>query len=138
MQGLSSLRFHHFGLAVRDDTAALAFLRAQGLVPGERVYDPNQNVYVRLCTADHHPTVEIVQPGEGKSPIDSLIRKYNELFYHSCYEVDDLDATLAAIRALGIDYFTIAERKPAPLFGGRHVSFHQLDGYGIVEFLETE
>ncbi|MEZ0262658.1 MAG: VOC family protein [Alphaproteobacteria bacterium] len=134
---LTGLKFHHLGLAVRNDKEALTMLDALGYTPHERVFDPHQNVYVRLCTAEGQPAIEIVQPGEtDKSPIDPLISKYNELIYHTCYETPDLATTLQEIEGSGLRYMTIAERKPAALFGGRHVSFHKVFGWGILELLE--
>lgn len=132
---LSQLRFHHMGLAVRDDRAALAMVAALGLSCGPKIFDPIQNVHVRLCTSDHHPAIEIVQPGEGKSPIDRIINRYNELIYHICYEVADRAAVLAAIEQSGLRMLTISDPKPAVLFGGREVSFHQVAGFGIIELL---
>jgi hypothetical protein len=135
---LKSLIFNHLGLAVKDDQAALTMLGAMGYEAGERIHDPIQNVYVRLCTAEKFPTVEIVQPGggEGKSPVDGVISKYNQMIYHTCYETADLDATLAELRGLGLQVMTLSQRQPAVLFGGRHVSFHMVQGVGIIELLE--
>jgi methylmalonyl-CoA/ethylmalonyl-CoA epimerase len=133
---LTGLKFHHMGLAVRQDEDALVMLKAMGYEAGEKIFDPLQNVYVRLCTSPRHPTLEIIQPGEGKSPVDALISKYNEIIYHVCYETDDLDKTLADIEAAGLRCLPVAERKPAMLFGGRHVSFYRVVGYGIIELLE--
>lgn len=131
------LTFHHLGLAVKDDGPALSFYGALGYEIGERVHDPLQNVYVRLCTAAGRATVEIVQPGEnGPSPVDSLITRFNEMIYHTCYETPDLEAALAALRALGLRPQALGPRRPAVLFGGRHVSFHRLPGVGIIELLE--
>jgi methylmalonyl-CoA/ethylmalonyl-CoA epimerase len=137
MTPLANLAFHHLGLAVKDDTAALVFLSGLGYAPGERLYDPLQNVFVRLCVAQGRPTVEIVQPGEqGASPVDSVVARFNEMIYHTCYEVEDLDAVLAEMKALGLRVQALGERKPAILFAGRHVSFHRIQGVGIVELLE--
>ncbi len=136
-QALKDLTFNHFGLAVKQDKEALTMLEAMGYTPGERILDPLQNVYVRLVTAPDKPTIEIVQPGEGdKSPLDAMISKYNELIYHTCYETPDLAKTLASIEAAGLRCMTLAERKPAVLFGGRHVSFYKIFGWGILELLE--
>ena len=134
---LSALTFHHLGLAVKDDAAALAMLVALGYTAQDKIFDPAQNVFVRLCLSPTQPTVEIVQPGpEGKSPIDNWIAKYNELIYHTCYETPDLAATLADIEKAGLRVMTLAERKAAVLFGGRHVSFYKVMGFGIIELLE--
>jgi methylmalonyl-CoA/ethylmalonyl-CoA epimerase len=134
---LTDLRFHHLGLAVRQDKETLLMLEALGYKPGERILDKLQNCYVRLCTCPDKPAVEIVQPGdEGKSPVDAMISKYNELVYHSCYETPDLSETLKSIETAGLRCMTLVERRPAILFGGRHVSFYRIPGFGIVELLE--
>jgi hypothetical protein len=136
-KALADLTFHHLGLAVRQDAEALAMLAALGYAAGERIFDPQQNVYVRLCTAPAHPAVEIVQPGaEGKSPVDGMISKYNELIYHTCYETPDLAKTLESIARAGLRCMVLSDRKPAVLFGGRHVSFYRIPGWGIIELLE--
>lgn len=134
---LDGLTFHHMGLAVKDDGPALTMLGALGYSAGERVLDPLQNVYVRLCTARDRPTVEIVQPGPGeRSPVDGIISRFNEMIYHTCYETQDLAQTLAGLQAAGLRVLTLAPRQPAVLFGGRHVSFYRVQGFGILELLE--
>ena len=134
---LSDLKFNHLGLAVRDDREGLIMVEALGYELGNRFYDPLQNVFVRLCIAPGRPTVEIVQPGDkGKSPIDSIISKYNEVIYHTCYETPDLTKTLQGIEHVGLRLMTLSERTPAVLFGGRHVSFYKVFGWGIIELLE--
>lgn len=135
---LSPLTFHHLGLAVKDDRAALRMYGALGYEIGERVNDPLQNVYVRLCTALGRPTVEIVQPGDsGRSPVDGIISKYNEMIYHTCYETADLAQTLQAFVALELRPLALGPRQPAVLFGGRHVSFYRIQGVGVIELLES-
>lgn len=134
---MKPLSFHHHGLAVKKDEKALTMLGLLGYTIGENIYDPLQNVHVRLCTSPAHPAVEIVTPGpDGKSPIDTLISKYDELIYHVCYETDDLEETLTTLEDAGLRCLCISERKPAILFGGRHVSFYKIPGWGIIELLE--
>ncbi len=135
---LSDLKFHHYGLALKKEGDALKFLEAQGFEIGEKIYDPEQNVYVRLLEHPDKPTVEFVLPGEGECPLEPILKKHNEMFYHTCYETDDLDQTLKALDDLGLRVICIAERKPAILFGGRHVSFYKIFGFGIIELLEIE
>ncbi len=131
------LSFHHMGLAVKNDNEALVMLQALGYSIGDRIYDPLQNVYLRLCTSVNQPAVEIVQPGDnGKSPVDLILSKYNELIYHTCYETLDLCATLETIEQIGMRCILLSDRKPSVLFGGRHVSFYKICGWGIIEFLE--
>lgn len=133
---LADLKFHHYGLALSKEDEALKLLLAMGFTAGQKVYDPLQNVHVRLLTHANKPTVEFIMPGEGGSPIEALIKKHNEMFYHSCYETANLDQTLSGLEALGLRVVCLSERKPAVLFGGRHVSFYKVFGFGILEFLE--
>ena len=134
---LGDLKFNHMGLAVKQEKDALAMLESLNYSIGERIYDPLQNVHLRLCTAPEHPSVEVVLPGnEGKSPLDSILSKYNELIYHTCYETPDLGKTLDCIEKTGLRCMPLSERKPAVLFGGRHVSFYRIFGWGIIELLK--
>ena len=134
---IPGLTFHHHGLAVKKDDQALSMLRFLGYNIGEKLFDPLQNVYVRLCESVDHPAVEIVMPSpEGKSPIDTIITKYDELVYHTCYETDDRETVLTRLEEHGLRCLCISERKPAVLFGGCHVSFYKVVGWGIVELLE--
>jgi len=136
---LTKLSFHHLGLAVKDDRHALIMLEQLGYTVCERVHDPLRNVYVRMCSSPSHPAVEIVQPGEdGRSPVDKLISQYGELIYHTCYETPDLSETLSMIQKAGLRCIPLSERGPAVLFGGRHVSFYKIPGWGIIELLEPQ
>ena len=136
---LKQLSFHHLGLAVKDDRHALTMLEGLGYTVNERVHDPLRNVYVRMCNSPSHPAVEIVQPGEdGRSPVDKIISQYSELIYHTCYETPDLSNTLSMIQKAGLRCIPLSEREPAVLFGGRHVSFYKIPGWGIIELLEPQ
>lgn len=134
----AALKFHHLGLAVKDDGPALVYLGALGYRLGERIFDPIQNVYVRLCIAAGRPTVELVQPGDsGPSPVDALISRFNEMIYHTCYETSEPAlAVVEGLKGLGLRIITLSPPQPAVLFGGRRVSFHRIQGVGIVELLE--
>ena len=111
---LDHLTFHHMALAVKTDREALVMLEALGFTIGQRIHDPVQNVYVRLCTSPSRPPVEIVQPGGGdKGPVDAILSKYREVIYHTCYETPDLQATLAAFDGLGLSYMTLSDWRPA-------------------------
>ena len=134
---LSDLKFNHLGIALRRDRDALLFAESLGYLVGERVYDPLQNVYLRLCTAAGRPAIEFVQPGIGSGPLDSILGRYDELIYHTCYETPDLTGTLRAMEEVGLRWITQSEPKPAVLFSGRYVSFYRIVGWGIVELLEN-
>ena len=133
---IHDLRLHHHGLAVREDTEALTFLALLGYNCSVPVYDPVQNVRLRLCSHDAMPTVEIVMPGEGPGPLDAILRRQDQLLYHTCYEVDDRAAVLGALEQADLRVFEVLGPTPAILFGGRQVSFHTVLGFGLIELLD--
>jgi catechol 2,3-dioxygenase-like lactoylglutathione lyase family enzyme len=133
----SHLTFHHLGLAVASEKQALTFLSALGYEPGNAVYEPLQRVNLMMCTHASEPAVEIIWPGEGKSPVDGLIRRHAAgIVYHICYSTDDLAGALAGLEGQGIRMLCVSPPQPALLFGGRPVSFYQAAGVGLVEILE--
>ena len=133
---LAGLTFHHLGLALRKEDEALNFLDHLGYALGEKIYDAEQNVYARLCTSSELPDIEILLPGEGKTPLESILKNNSELLYHTCYKSTDLSAFLAGLNTAGIRHICVSPPKPAILFGGRKVSFYHIRGYGLIEILE--
>ena len=131
-----SLIFHHLGLAVENDKQAIIFLRGMGYETGEIIYDPEQNVHLRFCTAPGLPSFELIMPGIGNGPLTPIFKRHNELIYHPCYQVEDLGASLKSIEDAGLRVLTISQPKPSILFGGRRVSFYRIFGFGMIELLE--
>jgi catechol 2,3-dioxygenase-like lactoylglutathione lyase family enzyme len=131
------LNFHHLGLAVRRPEEATAFVSVLGYRISETVFDPEQNVYLAICSHDTEPTVEIIWPGETKGPVHSLTMHHPAgVIYHICYSTDDLGAALAGLEKAGLRVVCVSTPKPAPLFGGRKVSFYNVSGIGLMEILE--
>ena len=131
------LQFHHFGLAVRRPDEARKFVATLGYQLGEFVFEPAQNVHLQLCTHAAQPAVEIIWPGDTTGPVDKLAQRHaSGIIYHLCYETDNLAAALAGLAAAGLRPLCISPATPAPLFGGRPVSFYNVAGLGLVEILE--
>ena len=128
------LRFNHLGLAVAAPEAAFRFLGTLGYAPGAQTFDPLQNVNLAMRHHDVMPDVEVIWPGDGKSPIDQIIKR-GALIYHSCYETDDAAAALEAMRADGLRVYALGEPKPARLFGGVPVSFYAVHDVGMIELI---
>jgi Glyoxalase/Bleomycin resistance protein/Dioxygenase superfamily len=137
MSNLSSLRFHHLGLAVETPEPAGSFLAQLGYTLGEPVFDPLQNVRLTLCEHPSMPAVEIICKGDGKGPLDRLLVKHPEgLVYHICFTTTNLERTLLAFSSSGLRAYCVSPPKPAVLFGGKAVSFYQIVGMGLIELLD--
>jgi len=131
------LGFHHLGLAVRRPQEAVAFLSAMGYRTGESVLDPVQNVHLMMCAHETEPEVEIIWPSDTKGPLDGMLQRHVAgIIYHVCYVTDDLAAALAGMEKAGLRALCVSPPKPAPLFGGRPVSFYNVIGIGLIEILE--
>ena len=130
------LRFHHFGLAVRDVPAALNVLRGLGYRCQDEIHDPLQEVRLVWCDHPAMPAVELVAPSDKPGPVDNILEHSTESIYHLCYEASDIDESVEAIKASGLRVLPVAPPKPAVLFGGRRVGFYQLRGFGLIEILE--
>jgi len=131
------MTFHHMGLAVRQEDQAINFLEGMDYRIGDKIYDPEQNVHLRLCTALDKPAFELIMQGIGDGPLDTILKHTSEIIYHTCYETDCLDKTLSALEATDLRVFPIVPPKPALLFGNRKVSFYQVMGFGFIELLES-
>jgi methylmalonyl-CoA/ethylmalonyl-CoA epimerase len=136
MIAVEGFKFHHFGLAVKRDKAACRFLESLGYTLGEKIYDPEQDVNLRLCVADKQPAVELVTPGNGEGPLTPILKRQSEAIYHICYEVSEAGTSIDALNAAGHRVIQVVEPKPAILFEGRLVSFYQVLGFGLIELLE--
>ena len=70
------LEFHHLGLAVKSEAEADAveYLEAMDYAVGEKIYDNEQNVNLRMCHHASEPDIEIVLPGDGKGPLDPILK----------------------------------------------------------------
>lgn len=132
-----SASFHHFGLAARDPVPALAYLQSMGYSCVREVWDPLQEVHLRWCEAENAPAVEIVTPPTGSDgPLASVLASQGTSFYHLCHEIRlPIAEVLDALEKAGRRVLTVREPMPSVLFGGRHVSFHVVRGFGLVEFL---
>ncbi|WP_175152635.1 VOC family protein [Paraburkholderia ultramafica] len=131
------LTFHHLGLAVKRPDAAIAFLEALGYKIGEVVFDALQTVNVVMCSHESMPSIEIIFPAEGTSPIDRFLQRHKEgLVYHMCFETRDIESSLSKVKAdKALQLIDVSPPTPAVLFGGDLVSFYLIEGVGLIEII---
>lgn len=135
MQALG-LTFDHFGLATRDAGRTLSFLRDLGYRTPPTVHDPLQRVNLVLCEHQAQPAVEVIFAAEDDGPLDVILAQQPQAIYHLCYRSNDVEVSLAAMKAAGHRTILVVPPKPAVLFGHRPVSFHMVRGFGLIEIIE--
>ena len=130
------LRLHHWGFVVADiERSAESFSQSLGAAWDKMVYhDPNQRVRVTFLSHTGSPVFELVQPASEDSPVSRFLRERGGGLHHVCYEVEELEASMAELRSRGS---VIAKRPlPAVAFGGRRIAWVITREKLLVELLE--
>ena len=113
-------RVDHLGIAVPslDDAVknyeALLGAQCEGI---EEVADQKVRAAF-FSVGDTH--IELLEPTIDDSPIRGFLEKRRGGLHHICIEVDDIDATLAAYRELGV---RLIDEQPRIGAGGKRVAF---------------
>jgi methylmalonyl-CoA/ethylmalonyl-CoA epimerase len=129
--------FHHVGFVVASIANSVhGFAGALEMDWDEQVFhDPNQGVRVTFLKGRHaaDPLLELVEPADDKSPVQSFAAKGGGL-HHVCYVADNLEQALAGARSAG----AIVTRQPMPAvaFGGRRIAWVYTKNRLLIEYLE--
>jgi methylmalonyl-CoA/ethylmalonyl-CoA epimerase len=95
-------RIDHIGVAVTDLDAAIALYRqtfGMELVHRETVTEQGVEA-VLLDVGENH--VELLSPLGDDTPVGKFLARKGPGLHHVAYQVTDIDATLAALRAAGM------------------------------------
>lgn len=79
--------------------------------------------------------LELIEPWGDDSPVATRVKKSPGL-YHLCFEVDDLEETLAHLEATE-EATVVKPPQPAPAIENRRVAFVVTTGNDLVEFVES-
>lgn len=129
------MKFNHFGLAVFNFEPAVSFFRKLGYEVSPPVSDLEQNVELVMCTAQAQPAVELIKALNEKSPVWPFLKKNNEMVYHTCYTVNNIEQAINK-NLKGFRVIKLSEPKPAILFQNALVGFYYVKGIGLIELLE--
>jgi methylmalonyl-CoA/ethylmalonyl-CoA epimerase len=130
-------RIHHVAYVVADIDAALDRLGATfGLRPVVREVMADQGVEAALC-GPAGAAVELIRPLDDDGPVARFLEARGEGLHHVAFEVDDLEAALADLRARGAE---LIDERPRTGLGGHLVAFvHPRSANGVLtELIEAE
>lgn len=128
-------RIDHIAIVVGDIEAALGFWRdTLGLELAHVEVVPEQQAQVAFLPTGASE-VELVRPTTGTSGVARFLAKRGPGIHHICFEVDDIVATLAALKARGV---RLIDETPQQGAGGKQVAFiHPESTNGVlVELLQ--
>jgi methylmalonyl-CoA/ethylmalonyl-CoA epimerase len=130
------LRLHHLGFVVSSiDETVRSFARSVNGSWDEQVFhDPIQKVKVTfLLMPGTDVQMELIEPADGQSPVRAFLEKGGGL-HHLCYEVEDCERSIIAMRKRGS--MIVKRAKPAVAFQGRRIAWVMTSEKLLIELLE--
>lgn len=131
-----SADLHHIGYVVDDIERSMpGFARSlQGVWDGRIWEDPHQKVKVAFLEVSQTSRIELVAPHGESSPVARFLLERGGGLHHLCYQVDELEAEIAAMRARAA--LLVRPPKPAVAFGGRRIAWVLTSERLLIELLE--
>jgi methylmalonyl-CoA/ethylmalonyl-CoA epimerase len=127
----SLVSIHHYGVAAESIEDVVHWLEQHSVVSrvSQPVWDDQQKAWLSLVEVEGG-VLEIVS-----GPVVQGFLDRGRPGYHVCFEVTDIDQSVAELIASGAHQVT--RPSPAVLFGGRRVCFLATP-IGLVELLEKD
>ncbi len=123
----------HIGIAVHDIEEARQPYETLGLTVTHVKEVSDQQVKVAFLPVGD-TEVELVQPTTADSGVARFLENRGEGVHHLCFEVDDIEATLADLKAQGM---RLIDQEPRQGAFGRVVFLHPKSAHGVlIELVE--
>jgi len=118
----------HIGIAVKSLDAAKIY-EALGLSIDHIETVATQGVRTAFLSAGD-ADIELLEPSGPESTVAKFIEKRGEGIHHICFRVDDIEANLGKLKALG---YRLINKAPVPGAHGCRVAFlHPAAGNGVL------
>jgi len=110
----------HIAVAVRDlERALVPYREALGLTPSEIEDVPDQEVRIAFLPIGQ-TEIELLEPTSDDTGVARFIQKRGEGLHHICLQVDDLETTLASLKAQGVQ---LIDEEPRDGGQGKRIAF---------------
>ena len=129
------LAFHHIGIACRDIARSQAFYTSMGYRASSVVDDPTQHVRVCFLDKDDAPRIELLEPLDDQSPVTRTLATAGVSPYHICYQVDDMESAINALRSQR--FLLVSGPVSACAMDNRRVAFLFQKHTGLIELVEA-
>ena len=133
---LPNALFHHIGIAVESIERTAALFMESGYKMTDIVFDPKQNVNISFLEKPETPLLELVEPVDENSPVRNILNKVGVSAYHFCYEVENLEDSIAQLRKKR--FMLLVKPVEATAFSGRKICFLYHKDTGLIELLEKQ
>jgi len=125
----------HLGIAVKNLEEAREFYRSVfRLESSDPIVGGDGTIKVSMVKVGN-VLMELLQPIGSEGIMAKFLEKRGEGFHHICYEVDDINAEIASLKAADIEVLG----EPRPGAEGMSVFLHPRGTHGVlVELVEKE
>jgi len=123
-------KLDHIGIAVRDIESALALYRdTLGLKVAHQEDVPTELSRVTFVPVGE-TRLELLEATSEDSPLTKFLANRGEGIHHICFEVDDIEATIEALKRAG---FQLSGDAPRPGAHDTKVAFlHPKSAFGVL------
>ena len=119
----------HLGIAVKSLAQARKFYEALGLTVSHEETVEHEKVRVAMLPLGES-RIELLEPTSEDSAVAKFIAKRGEGIHHVAVHVDDLPATIAALKALGTRF--VSEEIKVGAGGHLYVFVHPSSAGGVL------
>lgn len=130
------LSFHHIGIACRDIEKTKGLYLAMGYKEAPVIDDPVQHVSVCFLEKDGEPRIELLSSLDDNSPLSRILASVGVTPYHMCYEVNDMEEAIAALRARR--FMLVSGPVAACAMENRLIAFLFNKNNGLIELVEKQ
>jgi methylmalonyl-CoA/ethylmalonyl-CoA epimerase len=123
-------KIYHLGYAVEDIKAAARFYEEHfSARVGEPEEVEEQGIVATMFEVGES-MIELVQPTRPDSPVGKFLEKRGEGFHHVAFQVEDIEAALAALNDSGVE---LVDEEPKLGAGGTRTAFiHPKEAFGVL------
>jgi len=131
---LESMVFHHIGIATDSINKTSKYYLNAGYHMTNIISDTIQKVNIVFLSKSNMPLIELLEPISEDSPVTKIIKKNGVTPYHVCYEVEDINQSVAALRKMR--FMPLFKSVEAIALDNRKICFLFNKEIGLIELLE--
>lgn len=129
---LNTLKVHHLGIACKSIEKSLDNYKAYKT--SNEFIDTSQKVKILFLYLESFPTLELIEPLSKDSPVDAILIKNDEVTYHTCYEVNDIESCIQSLKEE--NFIQVTEIIKAPALDNKNICFMFNTSVGLIELVE--
>jgi methylmalonyl-CoA/ethylmalonyl-CoA epimerase len=132
---LKDFKFHHIGIATASIARTSKYYVEVGYTMTDPVVDTIQDIRISFLRKDGMPAVELLEPVDEKSPVNTILKQMGGTApYHCCYVVQDINKAINDLKHQ--KFIQLSKPQPAVAIDNHPVCFLYNKDVGLIELVE--